>query len=153
MEIVSRAEAKAKGLKRYFTGATCKHGHTAPQFVANSRCVVCARASHVRHHSSMFVTIDGVEVYVNASALRRKYGITLDWFIERYPLGCAVCGRAFRPERGVFSGTACVDHCHTTGAARALLCHACNSGIGKLNDDPELLLKAHAYLIKHQQGT
>ena len=40
-ELISYAEAKAKGLKRYFTGKTCKHGHIAERFVSSCACVVC----------------------------------------------------------------------------------------------------------------
>ena len=45
MQIISRAEAKAKGLKRYFTGKPCKHGHVAPRRVFNATCVECERAA------------------------------------------------------------------------------------------------------------
>jgi len=45
MQIISRAEAKAKGLKRYFTGKPCKHGHVAERQVYNATCVVCERAA------------------------------------------------------------------------------------------------------------
>jgi len=45
MQIISRAEAKAKGLKRYFTGKPCKHGHVAERVVVNATCVECERAS------------------------------------------------------------------------------------------------------------
>jgi hypothetical protein len=44
MQIISRAEAKAKGLKRYFTGKPCKHGHVAERVVFNATCVDCERA-------------------------------------------------------------------------------------------------------------
>jgi 5-methylcytosine-specific restriction endonuclease McrA len=43
-EIISRADAKARGLKRYFTGLPCKHGHVAQSMVSNRRCCVCLRA-------------------------------------------------------------------------------------------------------------
>jgi 5-methylcytosine-specific restriction endonuclease McrA len=40
-EIISRAEAKARGLKRYFTGEPCKHGHVAERGVAHCGCFEC----------------------------------------------------------------------------------------------------------------
>lgn len=39
--IISRAEARAAGLKRYFSGRTCKNGHTAEYYVRNCACVIC----------------------------------------------------------------------------------------------------------------
>lgn len=43
-----------------------------------------------------------------------------------------------------------IDHCHLTGKVRGLLCHSCNTAIGKLNDDLELFQKAMDYIIKHR---
>ena len=42
--IISRAEAKALGLKHYFTGKPCEHGHVAERWVGNSACIECDRA-------------------------------------------------------------------------------------------------------------
>lgn len=39
----SRAEAKAKGLKRYYTGEPCKNGHVESRIVSNQICVACDR--------------------------------------------------------------------------------------------------------------
>jgi hypothetical protein len=41
MKIISRSEAKKKGLKYFFTGKPCKHGHIAPQYVSCYKCVKC----------------------------------------------------------------------------------------------------------------
>jgi hypothetical protein len=41
--IVSLAEARARGLTRYFTGKPCKHGHIAERLVSNRRCNVCVQ--------------------------------------------------------------------------------------------------------------
>ena len=41
---IERAEAKAKGLRFYFTGKPCKHGHVAEREVLNATCVECERA-------------------------------------------------------------------------------------------------------------
>ena len=42
--IISRAEAKALGLKSFFTGKPCKHGHVAERYVSSRGCVECDRA-------------------------------------------------------------------------------------------------------------
>ena len=41
--LMTRAEAKALGLKRYFTGTPCKHGHVAERSVSNYTCLACVR--------------------------------------------------------------------------------------------------------------
>lgn len=46
---ISRADARAKGLKRYFTGKPCKHEHVAERIVANGGCVSCLKAIESRH--------------------------------------------------------------------------------------------------------
>lgn len=86
------------------------------------------------------------------SELLRKYGITLATYIrmgEEQNWLCAIC---FEPEtelRGGVLRPLCVDHDHATKKVRGLLCTACNTGIGKLRDDPKLLASAITYLVKH----
>src|ERR1035438_1005723 len=49
MELISRKDARIKGLKRYFTGKECKNGHLAERYVSSSSetgvCVECNRGS------------------------------------------------------------------------------------------------------------
>ncbi len=40
-KIISREQAIAQGLNRYFTGLFCKHGHIAERGVRNRGCVQC----------------------------------------------------------------------------------------------------------------
>jgi hypothetical protein len=40
-DIISRSEAKTRGLKRYFTGNPCPHGHTVERLVSNGLCAKC----------------------------------------------------------------------------------------------------------------
>lgn len=42
MKIISLADARTVGLKRYFTGKPCKRGHLSERFTANQRCIECA---------------------------------------------------------------------------------------------------------------
>lgn len=75
--------------------------------------------------------------------LRKKYGITVEQYDEMVAAQdgrCAICGDA--PEQLY------VDHCHSTGVVRGLLCHGCNSGIGFLRDHPEILTAAIGYLSR-----
>jgi hypothetical protein len=46
--IVSREEAIARGLKRYFTGKPCKHGHVAERNVPTRHCLDCRRETNRR---------------------------------------------------------------------------------------------------------
>lgn len=61
---------------------------------------------------------------------------------------CAICNeietRKSRKEGNICRLT--IDHCHKTDKVRGLLCHECNTGLGKFKDNIELLLNAMAYL-------
>lgn len=56
-------------------------------------------------------------------------------------LFCEICLREFGPNL-----RRCVDHCHTTGKVRGILCDDCNISLGKMADDPERLKRAAVYL-------
>jgi hypothetical protein len=43
MEIITQADAKARGFKRYFDGTRCTRGHIAEKYVRGRGCVECAR--------------------------------------------------------------------------------------------------------------
>lgn len=77
--------------------------------------------------------------------LRRKYGISLEKYNEillSQSCRCRICSIHQTSLKKKFA----VDHCHDTGRIRGLLCFDCNTGIGKLKDDPNLLVKAAEYL-------
>lgn len=40
-ELISRKEAQAQGLNKYFTGKPCKRGHISPRYTAQRVCVAC----------------------------------------------------------------------------------------------------------------
>jgi hypothetical protein len=74
------------------------------------------------------------------------------WIMERYGLSerdydamltrqnglCAIC-KDWMVEPNV-------DHCHTTGKVRGLLCSSCNIGLGNFKDSQRLLAQAIVYL-------
>ena len=75
------------------------------------------------------------------------YGITLEQVdkMKKDQKGlCATCGR--KPDT-----TLCVDHDHTTGKVRGLLCNQCNRALGLLRDDIDILRQSVKYLRKHKK--
>jgi hypothetical protein len=41
--VISRATAKARGYKRYYTGEPCVHGHLSERNVSGQVCLECAK--------------------------------------------------------------------------------------------------------------
>jgi len=83
------------------------------------------------------------------SDLKKTYGIDLvqyESMLEKQEGKCAICdGIETMIIRGKVQMLS-VDHCHSTGLIRGLLCHSCNHGLGKFKDDTMLLEKAIKYL-------
>ena len=57
--VVTRAEAKAAGLKRFFTGKPCKQGHVAERATANKGCCECAAIAGRKRYENNKEKIDG----------------------------------------------------------------------------------------------
>ena len=51
---------------------------------------------------------------------------------------CPICNKIMK--------TKALDHCHKTGKIRGFICRKCNSGLGFLYDDKEILLRAIKWL-------
>jgi hypothetical protein len=78
--------------------------------------------------------------------LRAKYKIDSDKYAEILRLQGGKCGICGDSECASGNHFLSVDHSHTTGAVRGVLCLRCNTGIGQFKDDPALLRAAAAYL-------
>jgi hypothetical protein len=78
--------------------------------------------------------------------LKVHYGISLEEYRAMETAQAFVCAICSQPAED----TLCVDHCHSTSKVRGLLCRKCNTGLGCFKDDPELMIKAMAYLEAHR---
>lgn len=77
----------------------------------------------------------------------KRYGITPEEYeamIARQDGKCAICAKSNPCGRGKRFH---VDHDHSTGRVRGLLCHGCNTGLGAFSDSAEQLRAALRYLI------
>lgn len=63
---------------------------------------------------------------------------------------CKICDRHITFEvNAQRAEKACIDHCHATGKVRGLLCPNCNSALGHVNDQIEILEKMKDYVISY----
>lgn len=79
--------------------------------------------------------------------LMSAYGLTVERFnamVSQQNGVCAICG-------GKDDERLHVDHDHETGAIRGLLCNRCNRAIGLFGDDPVVMRRAIAYLMRAQR--
>ena len=80
----------------------------------------------------------------NHGRMISRYGITADDYslmLEFQNGACWICGDHPKARK------LAVDHCHTTGEVRGLLCKRCNRDLlGRARDDPAILRRAAEYL-------
>lgn len=77
---------------------------------------------------------------------RWQYGVehgTYDTMFTAQNGQCAICKTT---EPGLGTKRFAIDHCHTSGRVRGLLCHRCNQGLGYFKDDAERIHRAIQYL-------
>lgn len=82
--------------------------------------------------------------YIENRELFRKYGITLKEYNEMLINQNNSCKICFGPSGG--RGRYHVDHDHSTGNVRGLLCHNCNTSLGLLKENKESMKRMIRYL-------
>ena len=83
----------------------------------------------------------------------KTYGLTEEQYqamLTEQGGKCAICGSAHGLASKMYP--LYVDHCHTTGLVRGLLCQRCNAGLGMFQDRKDLIDKAALYLSKSSCG-
>ncbi len=141
MTYLSDSPESDKEVQRQRLCSRCGQEKPIQQFVRNRsdrsgygyHCKPChnrvSRLNREKHHGS-------VQNYM----LKHRYGITVDQLAEALAGQqglCAVC--LLRTARHV-------DHDHSTGKVRGILCFACNGALGQFNENVEWLERAVQYL-------
>ena len=122
------------------------------------KCRKCGLEANVLEDLQMFRTNNKLKynkdnmcndcqsTHSRAGHLIRTYGITVDDYNMMYKDQQGKCKICDTDELRKDNKHMCVDHCHETGVVRGLLCHDCNTGLGKFKDREDLLLKSILYL-------
>lgn len=108
-----------------------------PKAEFNNRWHYCRRCSRNRgYRTSKFRVID------QATGEARQFTVDdYDRTLQDQGNGCAVCGS---------DDYLAVDHSHTTGFVRGILCVGCNRSLGKVGDDLDGLMRFVRYLAPHE---
>lgn len=128
---------QARGKKQF-----CRRGHNTlvvGRYKNTGSCLECRKQNDSKWQTAHPETV--IE-----SRLQARYGITLatkQTMLSSQHNQCSIC------QSPIDLRTGQVDHDHATGRIRDLLCWSCNVGLGKFDDNFELLQKAAQYLLDH----
>jgi lysine/ornithine N-monooxygenase len=114
-----------------------------------SQCKKCQIAYNREHYHAM--PEENKKKRNRQISLTRR-GITQEQYDAMYKEQqgcCAICGKH---ESNILRNRLNIDHCHTTGAIRGLLCHHCNAALGHLEDSVDNLTAAISYLKRTNNG-
>jgi hypothetical protein len=106
-----------------------------------SWCKECKYASNARYRNNY------PEKYAESTRFTQakvRYGIdkaTYERLMSEQGQKCAICRSSLKLDKNTH-----VDHDHSTGAVRGILCGDCNLGLGRFKDDPTILASAIDYL-------
>lgn len=102
-----------------------------------------AKAVRKKYRNTHKKELQFLHVYATTRRWFKQHGEQLQW----QGGGCAICGALVADKTHKLLA---LDHDHKTGKTRGLLCTNCNLGLGKFQDDPELLEAAARYLYGHR---
>jgi Recombination endonuclease VII len=128
-----------------------------PYCGADKFCHPCRpKRSRSRHQKAMRTYRENNRDHVRrvkANWDLKQFGLTIEGYESLLRLQnhcCAICKEDGKGRgRGVLRPLS-VDHCHTNGKTRGLLCGDCNTAIGLLRENVSNFQNAITYLISHQ---
>jgi len=135
---------KVKNVEDFF-----RHKHAAGGL--QGVCKVCSLARRRKWNKS---NIDKVQSYNIKGRLKRDFGLEIEVYnalVEKQGNLCAVCNKPEEVRQNGHIKSLAVDHNHTTGKIRGLLCNNCNRTLGLLGDSQDILKKMIDYLAKHSE--
>lgn len=114
-------------------------------------CKTCTARRNQEFHVRLREDSTAHKDYYHAKKLR-QHGLTVDEYATMLAAQGNKCAICKQPETHRIAGkpvSLAIDHCHTTGRVRRLLCFRCNTVLGLMRENPKLLRSAADYLEKH----
>ena len=159
----SGKEAELVGSIYFYTGIPCKRGHLEKRRTKGRSCLECIRLAAERYKLTdkyakktaerIRIKKENGEWYLESASrlLKHEYGITLEEYnviLKKQNNLCAICQSEEKTidKRNGKAKRLAVDHCHKTNVIRGLLCWRCNTAIGKLKEDPDIIQRAANYV-------
>ena len=146
------ARDRAHELKEKFC-AKCKEIKSYDEFSVSAKNR-CGRQSYCKSCRNAHQRATHDPVRARGYNLRRNHQLTHEQYeamAQSQNRACAICGThesAMLPHKGQ-PGYLHIDHNHTTGVVRGLLCNACNTALGYVREDPIIVHALLAYLQLH----
>ena len=113
-------------------------------------CKCCKSEFQPKAPSELYCSDICKDKGIHNAYLVRNYGITYRAYRLMYEEQnglCKICGgEGFIMNSDRHKMKLVIDHCHTTGKVRGLLCHNCNRALGLLQDSTANLQAAISYL-------
>jgi hypothetical protein len=139
----------------------CSNHSTVKVVEGKSKCQECLDAKKVLYHRHLANGVcpmhprrkrapgktrcfECVERY-KAEKVKSRYGLTtsdVESLLAKQDNRCVICKLKLVKKA--------IDHCHSTGKVRGILCNYCNVGLGQFFDSVERLQGAIAYLTTHK---
>lgn len=98
---------------------------------------------------------DKYQRYIWEYKLLAKYGITLEDYenkLKEQDGCCSICGSKDPCNRSKKKQYFCIDHDHATGKVRGLLCGLCNSALGFVREQEEILNNMILYIQRYKDN-
>lgn len=124
-------KAAAAGDTTYIPEKPCKLGHNL-RFVNSNNCIECDVLMREKH-----------KITQKFNRILKLYGLNKEQYlfmVANQNSSCKLCGHYEKDHFQLH-----IDHCHSTGKVRSLLCMECNQGIGLFEHSPERLRQAALY--------
>ena len=127
-------------------GTAAKHGYKV--------CSTCLKRKKVSEYNHLKKARDGYNSMCRdcqkVSKIKSLYKTTLKEAKRLYKESlhgeCMICKLSAKEHIKRYGKPLYIDHCHLQGNVRGVLCNQCNTALGQVRDNPDILFKMIDYL-------